>query len=75
MEQRSCFEVYRPHLVRNKSDYLLVGLPFVALKWFGFDIRKAFSGLFGLSNTLNTYGKGRFQQGTGQHGNEFYSLI
>jgi hypothetical protein len=31
----------------------------VALRWFGFDIRKASSGLLGLSNTLNTYGKRR----------------
>jgi hypothetical protein len=29
------------------------------LRWFGFDLRKASSGLMGLSNTLNTYGKGR----------------
>jgi hypothetical protein len=29
------------------------------LCWFGFDLRKASSGLLGLSNTLNTYGKGR----------------
>jgi hypothetical protein len=29
------------------------------LRWFGFDLRKASSGLLGLSNTLNTYGKGR----------------
>jgi hypothetical protein len=31
----------------------------VVLRWFGFDLRKASSGLLGLSNTLNTYGKGR----------------
>jgi hypothetical protein len=31
----------------------------VVLRWFGFDLRKAFSALIGLSNTLNTYGKGR----------------
>jgi hypothetical protein len=31
----------------------------VVLRWFGFDLRKASSGLIGLSNTLNTYGKGR----------------
>src|ERR1700716_743001 len=31
----------------------------IVLKWFGFDARKASSGLIGLSNTLNTYGKGR----------------
>jgi hypothetical protein len=29
------------------------------LRWLGFDVRKASSGLLGLSNTLNTYGKGR----------------
>jgi hypothetical protein len=29
------------------------------LRWFGFDLRKAASGLLGLSNTLNAYGKGR----------------
>lgn len=29
------------------------------LRWFGFDLRKASSGLMGLSNTLNTYGKTR----------------
>src|ERR1700682_426908 len=29
------------------------------LRWFGFDVRKASSGLIGLSNTLNTYGKTR----------------
>jgi hypothetical protein len=27
------------------------------LRWFGFDVRKASSGLIGLSNTKNTYGK------------------
>jgi hypothetical protein len=31
----------------------------VALRWFGFDVRKASSGLIGLSNTINTYGKTR----------------
>ena len=31
----------------------------VVLRWFGFDLRKAASGLLGLSNTLNAYGKGR----------------
>jgi hypothetical protein len=31
----------------------------VVLRWLGFDLRKASSGLIGLSNTLNTYGKGR----------------
>jgi hypothetical protein len=31
----------------------------IVLRWFGFDLRKASSGLIGLSNTLNTYGKGR----------------
>jgi hypothetical protein len=31
----------------------------VVLRWFGFDIRRASSGLIGLSNTLNAYGKGR----------------
>jgi hypothetical protein len=31
----------------------------VVLRWLGFDVRKASSGLIGLSNTLNTYGKGR----------------
>jgi hypothetical protein len=31
----------------------------VVLRWIGFDIRKTSSGLLGLSNTLNTYGKGR----------------
>jgi hypothetical protein len=31
----------------------------IVLRWFGFDLRKASSGLMGLSNTLNTYGKGR----------------
>jgi hypothetical protein len=35
------------------------------LKWFGFDVRKASSGLIGLSNTLNTFGKTRaFQKKT-----------
>jgi hypothetical protein len=35
------------------------------LRWFGFDLRKASSGLVGLSNTLNTYGKTRaFQKQT-----------
>ena len=29
------------------------------LRWFGFEARKASSGLLGLSNTVNTYGKGR----------------
>lgn len=29
------------------------------LRWLGFDLRKASSGLIGLSNTLNTHGKGR----------------
>jgi hypothetical protein len=29
------------------------------LRWLGFDIRKASSGLIGLSNTINTYGKTR----------------
>src|SRR5260221_9220057 len=29
------------------------------LRWFGFDVRKASSGLIGLSNTINTYGKTR----------------
>ena len=29
------------------------------LRWFGFDVRKASSGLIGLSNTVNTYGKTR----------------
>jgi len=29
------------------------------LRWFGFEVRKASSGLLGLSNTVNTYGKGR----------------
>src|SRR3981081_3921415 len=29
------------------------------LRWFGFDLRKASSGLIGLSNTINTYGKTR----------------
>jgi hypothetical protein len=31
----------------------------LGLRWLGFDLRKASSGLIGLSNTLNTYGKGR----------------
>jgi hypothetical protein len=31
----------------------------MVLRWFGFDLRKASSGLMGLSNTLNAYGKGR----------------
>jgi hypothetical protein len=31
----------------------------VILRWFGFDARKASSGLMGLSNTINTYGKTR----------------
>jgi hypothetical protein len=31
----------------------------VVLRWLGFDLRKASSGLIGLSNTLNTYGKSR----------------
>lgn len=31
----------------------------IVLRWFGFDLRKASSGLLGLSNTVNTYGKGR----------------
>jgi hypothetical protein len=31
----------------------------IVLRWFGFDLRKASSGLLGLSNTINTYGKGR----------------
>jgi hypothetical protein len=31
----------------------------LVLRWFGFNLRKASSGLIGLSNTLNTYGKGR----------------
>ena len=35
------------------------------LRWFGFDVRKASSGLIGLSNTINTYGKARaFQKQT-----------
>jgi hypothetical protein len=35
------------------------------LRWIGFDMRKASSGLIGLSNTLNTYGKTRaFQKQT-----------
>ena len=35
------------------------------LRWFGFDVRKASSGLIGLSNTVNTYGKTRtFQKQT-----------
>jgi hypothetical protein len=35
------------------------------LRWLGFDVRKASSGLIGLSNTLNTYGKTRaFQKET-----------
>ncbi|SRR5258706_7124809 len=32
------------------------------LRWIGFDMRKASSGLIGLSNTLNTYGKTRSVQ-------------
>ena len=37
----------------------------VVLRWLGFDVRKASSGLIGLSNTLNTYGKTRsFQKQT-----------
>ena len=32
------------------------------LRWFGFDVRKASSGLIGLSNTINTYGKTRAVQ-------------
>jgi hypothetical protein len=37
----------------------------VILRWIGFDMRKASSGLIGLSNTLNTYGKTRaFQKQT-----------
>ena len=36
-----------------------------ALRWFGFDVRKASSGLIGLSNTINAYGKTRaFQKQT-----------
>jgi len=31
----------------------------LVLRWFGFDLRKASSGLMGLSHTLNTYGNGR----------------
>jgi hypothetical protein len=31
----------------------------IVLRWFGFDLRKASAGLIGLSNTLNTCGKGR----------------
>jgi hypothetical protein len=31
----------------------------IVLRWFGFDVRKASSGLIGLSNTINTYGKAR----------------
>ena len=35
------------------------------LRWFGLDLRKASSGLIGLSNTINTYGKTRaFQKQT-----------
>jgi hypothetical protein len=35
------------------------------LRWLGFDVRKASSGLIGLSNTLNTYRKTRaFQKQT-----------
>ena len=35
------------------------------LRWIGFDMRKASSGLIGLSNALNTYGKTRaFQKQT-----------
>jgi hypothetical protein len=35
------------------------------LRWFGFDARKASSGLLGLSNTINAYGKTRaFQKQT-----------
>jgi hypothetical protein len=37
----------------------------VVLRWLGFDVRKASSGLIGLSNTINTYGKTRaFQKQT-----------
>jgi hypothetical protein len=37
----------------------------VILRWLGFDVRKASSGLIGLSNTVNTYGKTRaFQKQT-----------
>jgi hypothetical protein len=31
----------------------------ILLRWCGFDIRKGASGLLGLSNTINTYGKSR----------------
>jgi hypothetical protein len=31
----------------------------IVLRWLGFDLRKASSGLIGLSNTVNTYGKSR----------------
>jgi hypothetical protein len=31
----------------------------IVLRWFGFDVRKASSGLIGLSNAINTYGKAR----------------
>jgi hypothetical protein len=31
----------------------------ILLRWFGFDVRKASSGLIGLSNTVNTCGKTR----------------
>ena len=35
------------------------------LRWLGFDVRKASSGLIGLSNTINTFGKTRaFQKQT-----------
>jgi hypothetical protein len=34
----------------------------VVLRWLGFDVRKASSGLIGLSNTINTYGKTRAYQ-------------
>jgi hypothetical protein len=37
----------------------------VVLRWLGFDVRMASSGLIGLSNTINTYGKTRaFQKQT-----------
>src|SRR5438045_3557546 len=37
----------------------------IVLRWFGFDVRKASSGLIGLSNTINTCGKTRaFQKQT-----------
>jgi hypothetical protein len=29
----------------------------IVLRWFGFDVRKASSGLIALSSTINTYGK------------------